>query len=98
MKNNHLKNILKVAINLSIKENKNAVPLLNKAYQIIETNEKLKLAKEKKEKNKLLSNNHEITKRNIQIIDDLIKKESEILNKSLEKNNDPKDSNQLLIS
>lgn len=84
MNNNQLKNILKMAINLSLKENKEIIPYLQKAFSTVELNEnKNKIKKIKKDK--IAKNNPEIAKNNIKIIDDLIKKESEILNKRLEK-------------
>lgn len=84
MQNNQLKNILKLALNLSIKENKEIIPYLQKAYQTIEINENKKIKLIKKKKEEILTNNKETTKKNLQIIDELIKKESEILNKSKE--------------
>lgn len=88
MQNNQLKNIIKLAMNLSLKENKEIIPYLQKAYQTIEINENKKIKLIKKKKEELLNNNNNSAKRNIQIIDELIKKESEILNKSSENKND----------
>ncbi len=100
MKNNQLKNILKLAINLSLSENKDIVPYLKKAYETIELNEykKTKIEKSKKEKNTIYANK-ELAKNKIKMIDELIKKESEILNKSIEmQNNTSEKSNQLFLS
>ena len=84
MNNNQLKNILKLAMNLSLKENKEIIPYLQKAFNTVQLNEqKNKIIKNKKEN--VFSNNPETAKNNIKLIDNLIKKESEILNKKFEK-------------
>ncbi len=96
MDNNQLKNILKVAMNLSLRENKEIIPYLQKAFKTIELNENKKKINAKREKEKT-SNNFEVAKKNIKLIDDLIKKESEILNKSFEKENTTQTKDQMFL-
>lgn len=81
MKNNNLKNLIKSAITLSVQENREIIPFLQKAYQVIEINENKIKQRLKKKKEQIQNNNAGIAKNNIKMIDELIKKESEILNK-----------------
>ena len=92
MNNNQLKNVLKLAVNLSMRENKDIIPLLQKAFQINELKQKNKL-KKKKESAKEDPKN---TKGNLKTIDELIKKESDFLNKKIEKNSTSTPNNILL--
>jgi hypothetical protein len=85
MNNNQLKNVLKLAVNLSMRENKDIIPLLQKAFQIIEINE-LKQKNKLKKKKENAKEDPKNTKGNLKTIDDLIKKESDFLNKKIEKN------------
>lgn len=87
MKNNNLKNLIKSAIALSVHENKEVVPFLQKAYQLIEINENKIKQKLKNKKEQIQNNNSEFAKNNIKMIDELIKKESEILNKKTNSSN-----------
>lgn len=84
MNNNQLKNILKLAMNLSLKENKEIIPYLQKAFNEVQVKENKNKIKENKKQN-VFSNNPEIAKNNIKLIDNLIKKEAEIFNKKIEK-------------
>jgi hypothetical protein len=96
MNNNQLKNILKLAINLSIKENKEIIPYLQKAYSTVELNENKTKEKAKKKK-QLLENNPEMAKKSLQYIDELIKKESETIDKIVSKTTQEKTNDEIML-
>lgn len=96
MNNNQLKNILKLAMNLSLKENKEIIPYLQKAFNAVELNENKKRINKNKKEN-IFNNNPEAAKNNIKMIDELIKKESEILNKKSEKGNSYQSQEQMFL-
>ena len=91
LNNKNLKNIIKSAINLSVQENREIIPLLQKSFQIIEINEKKKELKLKKKKEKILKDTLESASNKIKIINRLIEKESEIFGKKTQDNYEAND-------